>query len=166
MRGASSPCETLDPVTVELRLDPMAQSPARARVFVREETGRLGADESARDAAETLVSELVTNVVLHARTTAAVRVSAVARDILRISVCDGSAAGLRQRRYGLEQSTGRGIRLVAVLSSSWGVEPSTLVGPQGKEVWFQLPTHPGPADDEASALAMLELFGVGEEGVA
>ncbi len=80
-----------------------------------------------------LVSELVTNAVLHART--AVRVSASAKGgHIMVSVGDDDplhAPSAAER--GTLATSGRGIRLVELLASSWGVE----VEAQSKIVWFE-----------------------------
>lgn len=91
------------------------------------------------ETAELLATELVTNVVLHARTSAVVVVSSEGTGAFRISVSDGSASPPHLRSYGVGRSTGRGLRLVAVMSREWGVGPSAAVGDAGKEVWFVVP---------------------------
>ena len=104
-----------------------------ARLFVRDTLSDWGL-RAAYDAAEMLVSEVVTNAVLHARTPFSVEVSR-GGDAVRVSVSDGSPALPRQRTYGTDATTGRGIRLVATLSVQWGVEPD---GRGGKVVWFEV----------------------------
>lgn len=82
-----------------------------------------------------LVSEVVSNVVLHARTPCTV---AVEQDgsRLRVEVSDGSdrMPGMRPRTDPLAQS-GRGMLLVEGLSEIHGVD--VLPG-GGKTVWFEL----------------------------
>jgi anti-sigma regulatory factor (Ser/Thr protein kinase) len=82
-----------------------------------------------------LVSELVTNAVVHAGSPAVVRLDA---DIERIKV----AVADRDRDRAPEiveaepfSSSGRGVLLVDRLAARWGVEPQH----QGKVVWFELP---------------------------
>jgi hypothetical protein len=93
---------------------------------------------------ELLISELVTNAVCHARTTAGqvtevtVRVTGCS-ELVRVEVYDQDPdplpptpllpAGLDDLREG-----GMGLRLVAELATAWG---SKLVGP-GKMVWFEV----------------------------
>jgi anti-sigma regulatory factor (Ser/Thr protein kinase) len=81
-----------------------------------------------------LVSELVTNALLHARSAPTVEVT---RDDhrFRIAVCDDSPVAPRRRQYATDAATGRGIALVEELSTDWGSE---RVG-DGKRVWFELP---------------------------
>ena len=82
--------------------------------------------------AELLVSELVTNAILHARSGARVDVERVG-DRVRVAVCDDSPAVPRVRNYGPDAVTGRGLLLVQRISNAWGVDP----GDGGKCVWFE-----------------------------
>ena len=127
--------------------------------------------QSASDAAESLVSELATNCVIHARTPFTVGV-AQEGDVVRVSVSDSSPVQARMRSYGLDSTTGRGLRLVASLASTWGVEGDR----RGKTVWFEVAAgsdeRPGvPWDDEspdADLEALLSQYGdddVGEQAV-
>lgn len=80
-----------------------------------------------------LVSEVVTNAVIHAGT--ALEVTLVLQGPrLRCEVHDGSPAPVRVRHYSAEAATGRGLHLVEHLATSWGVS----YGPDGKTVWFEL----------------------------
>ncbi|MCU1599544.1 MAG: putative sensor protein, partial [Frankiales bacterium] len=113
-----------------LRLPPDPSSAAQARQALREllsECGRL----AWLDAAELAVSELVTNVVLHAHTALVLRARCGAE--LRVEVCDESPAWPTQRGYGEQATTGRGMGLVAAVTSSHGIAP---VPTGGKTVWF------------------------------
>jgi anti-sigma regulatory factor (Ser/Thr protein kinase) len=93
---------------------------------------RLGHDGQS-ELAELLVSELVTNAVLHARTTITLEITAVP-DGVRVGVLDGAARGPRPRDFSLEATTGRGLTLVESLASAWGTNPTA----DGKQVWFEL----------------------------
>jgi len=88
----------------------------------------------ASDDAVALVSELATNAVIHARTPYTVVVTRDG-DTVRVGVHDRSAVVPRRRAYGLDATTGRGLRLMATVSSSWGIEAET----GGKVVWFEVP---------------------------
>jgi anti-sigma regulatory factor (Ser/Thr protein kinase) len=123
-------------VVDRLGLDPVPQSARAARRYVRSALVGLGATEAATRTAELLVSEVVTNAVLHARSTIDVSVATVGEQV-QITVTDGSPAPLRPRDYGVQGTTGRGLRLLASLASSWGVDPRPDV--PGKRVWFRLP---------------------------
>ncbi|MGH8969284.1 MAG: ATP-binding protein [Actinomycetes bacterium] len=116
-------------------------------------------------AATTVISELATNAVLHARTPFMVTMRLDA-DVLRLEVADGSAASPRRRHHGTEASTGRGMRLVDRLARAHGVHPTCT----GKAVWCELaPGSEGRGEDEADALASFLLPAPGEpadEGAA
>lgn len=120
-------------VTTATTLPAEPRSVSAARHFVRQALDGLGA-AAAVDDAQVLVCELGTNCVLHARTTFTVEVTRHGGTV-RVCVTDGSAVLPRTRTYGVEATTGRGMRLVAVLASDWGVEPQGT----GKTVWFELP---------------------------
>src|SRR5206468_2951238 len=88
-------------------------------------------------AAELLVSELVTNAVLHARTDLTVAVERRGENV-RVSVSDGSARQPRLRHHSVEAGTGRGLLLVERMARRWGVEPAGT----GKVVWFEVSRDP------------------------
>lgn len=145
--------------TRRLTLVPAAASVSDARDFVREQLVAAGAPEDVTDTAELLVSELVTNVVLHARTIAVVTVTRTTDGTFRVAVSDSSPAKLHRRSYGREQPTGRGLRLLAVLARSWGVTPSAPGEPIGKEVWFIVPADEVDVDAMATAYGLYDLGG-------
>jgi hypothetical protein len=84
------------------------------------------------DAAELACTEVVSNVVLHARTDLELTVE-VFDELVRVQVRDFSPTLPRQRGYSDHATTGRGMALVAALSTDHGVSD---VGPDGKTVWF------------------------------
>jgi len=81
-----------------------------------------------------IVSELATNVMLHARTDFTVVLSVDERCV-RLEVDDASPAALQARQYGATATTGRGLSIVESLSQSWGVTPRS----GGKTVWALVP---------------------------
>ena len=80
-----------------LRLSPCVQVVAEARRYAVQAVERLGADREAQESVRTLVSELVTNAVLHAGTDILLNISDADCQV-RVSVTDGSPALPRQRR--------------------------------------------------------------------
>ena len=82
-----------------------------------------------------LVSELVTNAVLHARSRLTICIDRDG-DELRVGVSDGSSVIPRPRRYSSDAATGRGLGLVELMSSSWGATATE----SGKEIWFVVST--------------------------
>ena len=116
----------------ELGLGPDRQNVSRARKFAVEHTACIGTDETT-DVVELLVSELVTNAILHAGTDVTLRVS-YDDGLLRVEVRDASTAKARRRHYGTQATTGRGLALIHALATDWGAE----LDAQGKTVWFTL----------------------------
>jgi GAF domain-containing protein/anti-sigma regulatory factor (Ser/Thr protein kinase) len=120
----------------ELVLGSERDSVPRARRLVREALADAGADVA--DDAELVVSELVTNATLHGQPPIVVRV--LLNDSVRVEVADAgrSAPILLQGRS--DAMTGRGLSLVAALSSRWGAEAR----PEGgKTVWAELAPDAG-----------------------
>lgn len=117
---------------VRLALRPVPASAAEARQFVDETLSGWGCDAFV-DASRLLVSELVTNAVLHARTDMTLVVRLI-RTGVRIEVHDGSPVAPVVRNYEDEAMTGRGLALVDELALRWGVERES----DGKAVWFEL----------------------------
>lgn len=98
------------------------------------------------DTAMLLVSELATNVLLHARTDFEVR--AERRDgRLRVTVLDCSPRQAVRRRYGLDAGTGRGLGIVEALSAAWG--SGSAEAPWAKGVWFELFLEPDAEPEPA-----------------
>ena len=124
-------------------------SDARARV-VRRAT-ELGHQDLADDA-ELVLSELVTNAMLHGGGCTGVEIMSTGNG-LRVEVRDGSRLPPILGRPSDESLTGRGLRLVARLAESWGAE---FEG-EGKVVWAEVTgrSTQAPADvSEEDLLAM------------
>lgn len=85
------------------------------------------------DTAQLLVSELVTNALVHAGTSIGLHAT-VGDDGLRVEVTDGSTQVPVPRTYASMAGTGRGLRLLQQLVDRWG----TLSHEDGKTVWFEL----------------------------
>ena len=119
-------------LVASLQLAPDHTAAARARQFIAGTMRAWGCDEAIADA-ELLVSELVTNAILHARSPATVTIG---RDgpQLRVAVCDSSPSPPRLRDYGPDAVTGRGLLLVDRIARRWGVE----MNGDGKCVWFEV----------------------------
>jgi anti-sigma regulatory factor (Ser/Thr protein kinase) len=118
-----------------MRLQPTLSAPAVARERVTDVCrGRLSPE--ATDAARLLVSELVTNFVLHAHTAITLSVDCDDRAVA-VAVGD-EGQDLPQVRDAVsdEDTHGRGLQLVEALAGEWGVRP---IDGGGKVVWFRLP---------------------------
>lgn len=88
------------------------------------------------DDATLLVSELVTNVVMHAQTAMEVNVH-VGRDQVRVEVQDESDDLPIARLPANESTGGRGLQMVERVARAWGIERRR----PGKVVWFELATN-------------------------
>ncbi len=115
---------------VERRFPPVPASAPQARHFVLALGWSDDADVNQKLAI--VVSEVVTNAILHARTPFIVSVDA-GEEAIRVAVTDESSALPAKRDYGSEQPTGRGLHIVEEIADRWGVAPS----PPGKTVWFE-----------------------------
>ncbi|HEY0454347.1 ATP-binding protein [Actinophytocola sp.] len=118
----------------ELRLPENHRSAALAREFTRDTLTGWGL-HGWQDAAQ-VVSELVSNVLLHAHGQPVVRLVEVSTGI-RVEVSDDSPQPPTVVRSG---PGGLGMRLVERLSTAWGVSRRG----RGKVVWCELPAAPGP----------------------
>lgn len=105
----------------------------RARHFVRELLEHWG-DLEVRDAALTVVSELVANAIVHARTASELRVVR-ADGVLRLELTDFGRGTPAPRAVTPTHVHGRGLLLVSALASAWGTH--ALAG-GGKVVWAEL----------------------------
>jgi anti-sigma regulatory factor (Ser/Thr protein kinase) len=97
------------------------------------ETALKGCSEERIATAQLLVSELVTNAVLHAEPPLTLCIQRNG-DHIRVVVTDGSSVDPLARPMYDDTAHGRGLPLVEALSSSWGWHAA---GP-GKSVWFEL----------------------------
>ncbi|EIV93493.1 SpoIIE family protein phosphatase [Frankia sp. QA3] len=134
--------QAVNPPLLELALPAVSASAGQARMAMRDVMLDYGI--TAVDDATLLVSEVVTNAVLHARSDLVLRAS-LEPGRLRISVEDregghlprpGAAAANKP-----DPESGWGLLLVEALSLAWGVETT----PGGKRVWFdvEIPDVPG-----------------------
>lgn len=80
-----------------------------------------------------LVSELVTNAILHAHSSVEVALF-VGEHRLRVEVTDHCRNHPEPRRPTTTDSNGRGLLIVDALAEAWGVEGRD----DGKTVWFEL----------------------------
>lgn len=99
---------------------------------------------------ETVVSELVTNALIHAAavepTHAAVLLVLESDELgLRIGVTDRADTAPTPRTAGEDDTHGRGLTIVALLAADWGVEP--VAGGVGKTVWARFGVPAGALDD-------------------
>ena len=117
----------------QIRLEGDAQSPGIARDFVVDCLRYWGYD-SIVPSAQLLTSEVVTNAVLHAGGLLVVELEDLTDSVL-VVVEDSASALPTQRTPGPDVSGGRGLHILAALSSAWGVAQMRHVG---KYVWFRI----------------------------
>ncbi|MFE0604129.1 SpoIIE family protein phosphatase [Streptomyces sp. NPDC058892] len=95
------------------------------------------ADEEQLDAVVLMVSEMVTNVLVHTDGDALL-VAEAAGELgerrLRVEVTDSSDELPHKRHPGEMASSGRGVLLMEMLADAWGVDPRG----EGKSIWFEL----------------------------
>jgi anti-sigma regulatory factor (Ser/Thr protein kinase) len=110
-----------------LVLEPDEQAPARARRFVAERFAAWGVTDDHNG--RIIVSELVTNALLHGEGPIVLRVFRDERDGLpTIEVWDGGAGRPVVRQESLTSIGGRGLLMVAGLALGWGTRPLTEGG--------------------------------------
>jgi serine phosphatase RsbU (regulator of sigma subunit) len=111
------------------------------------------------DDAELVVTELVTNAVLHGERPAQLRVIDVGGGV-RLEMEDSGRAAPILLRHGGDSMTGRGLSLVAALASEWGVRQGATAG---KVVWAQLstaqPQSPAAGVAEQDIEALIDAWG-------
>jgi len=132
------------PTVRRLTLPAELRSPGAARAAVRSVAVEVGLTDLL-DEALLLTTELVTNVVVHANTDATLEVLADSSG-LTVTVLDGlpgpilGPAAVDGAEFNEER--GRGLLLVDRLAARWG----TVHHPDGKGVWFHLPSAAMPVD--------------------
>ncbi len=115
-----------------LDLPASVESAALARAFVEREL-RTRRRTSIIGVATLLVSEIVTNAVVHARSSPRVAV-AITGERARVQVTDWGDGAVILRELGPMSLGGRGLHIVDRLADVWG----TVSTPQWKTVWFEL----------------------------
>lgn len=110
-----------------------ASSVGEARTFVRDALATTDASADVVDAAVLLVSELATNVALHARTDLRITVRLEGSE-LWAEVKDWNSRVPEPCLAPEGATTGRGLRLVDAVATRWGVERDD----DGKIVWFAI----------------------------
>jgi anti-sigma regulatory factor (Ser/Thr protein kinase) len=121
-------------VIAELRLAERNTSAALARQFTRATLANWQAGGS-HDDIVLVVSELVTNALLHGHGTPVVRLLGET-DRIRVEVCDDSP--LLPVSHRVTPTSGLGLRVVEQISVAWGASRRR----RGKVVWCELPAEP------------------------
>lgn len=128
---------------VRLDLDPNPGSVGVARRFARVQLSRWGMDDDAVDSAVLCLSEMVTNVVVHAGTRSRIELRRHPERVV-VTVRDGGAGaghaarGAREPGRGQLRVHGRGLQLIEGLADEWGSTCSSA----GMTVWCSFATSP------------------------
>jgi anti-sigma regulatory factor (Ser/Thr protein kinase) len=125
------------PRTKVIELDGDPDAPSRGRHAVTAVLDEWGCEPGAREDLLLVVSELVTNAVVHGGEP--IRVTMVrAPERVRVEVTDGAAAASPHGnpRPPRDAETGRGLSVVTRLAVAWGWRASPG---RGKTVWAELP---------------------------
>ncbi|MEU9475556.1 ATP-binding protein [Streptomyces sp. NPDC048191] len=145
---------------LEIRPDPTEVG--RARRWARSRLAGLGiaADEPLAETLILLVSELVTNAVVHTGHAAVLRLSlpgaatgaaeaagTPAAATVRVEVADSSSRAPVPRCAGGDATGGRGLALVDCLADRWGWSPEGA----GKSIWCELDRCSQPGESAAVA---------------
>jgi anti-sigma regulatory factor (Ser/Thr protein kinase) len=120
---------------LRLQLDGDPRAPRTARRAIAEWLNALGCSSERRHGLLLVVSELVTNAVVHARSAPEVVATHRARRV-RVEVYDNDVNPPVVRDPStLDGGGGFGLAMVAALSVRWGWEPTAT----GKRVWAEAP---------------------------
>jgi CheY-like chemotaxis protein/anti-sigma regulatory factor (Ser/Thr protein kinase) len=121
------------PRSAAFRVAERADEIVNARQFVAHHGEAWGYDDVIDDAL-VVVSELVTNAILHARSACDLRVKD-ADHILRIEVIDDGQGSPELQRPAAHAEHGRGLLLVSAMCAAWGVD---TLSDGRKMVWAEL----------------------------
>ncbi|MFJ5706494.1 MULTISPECIES: ATP-binding protein [unclassified Streptomyces] len=131
---------------VQLEVGPDPAEVGRARRWARKRLAGsgIGDDEPLAETLVLLISELVTNAVVHTGCPAVLRMLFAAEGGVRVEVADRSELPPRPRHAAGEDTNGRGLELVDGLADRWGWQPEGA----GKSIWCEVdrtPVAPAPA---------------------
>ncbi|WP_411141568.1 ATP-binding protein [Streptomyces sp. x-80] len=125
-------------VQLEVRPDPAEVGRARRWARSRLAGSGIGADEPLAETLILLISELVTNAVVHTGSAAELRMcfsgSGAVVGTVRVEVVDTSARPPRQRHADGDDTNGRGLELVDGLADRWGWQREG----GGKRIWCEV----------------------------
>ncbi|MFC5800791.1 ATP-binding protein [Streptomyces formicae] len=128
---------------VQLEVGPDPAEVGRARRWARSRLAGsgIGDDEPLAETLVLLISELVTNAVVHTGCPAVLRMLFGAGDAVRVEVADTSARPPQPRHAQGDDTNGRGLELVDGLADRWGWQPEGA----GKSIWCEVDRCAGAA---------------------
>jgi anti-sigma regulatory factor (Ser/Thr protein kinase) len=107
-----------------------------------------GVSADTLEAVELMVSELATNCIRHTDSGFELMITRTGGDI-RIEATDGAGGKPEMRSPKPTDPSGRGLRIIDMLSAEWGVDQRAATG---KTVWFTVPdTTPASAAQASRA---------------
>lgn len=122
--------------SLELELDPTPQAPSVARAAVNGFASGLDIDSTAVATLQLLVSEIVTNAVIHPSTERGSKIGLKAwlsAGVLRVEVLDRGTGFTPTPRDPARMAGGYGLFLLDKQAARWGIEQHN-----GTSVWFEL----------------------------
>ncbi|MEW2548949.1 ATP-binding protein [Streptomyces sp. NPDC047002] len=141
-------------VQLEIGADPAEVGRARRWVRSRLAGSGMERDEPTAESLVLIVSELVTNAVVHAGCPAVLRIlfglGAADAGTVRVEVADACATPPSPRHARGDDTGGRGLELVDGLADRWGWQPEGA----GKRVWCEVDRGPRGAGGRARAGAV------------
>ncbi|GAA0487420.1 SpoIIE family protein phosphatase [Streptomyces sp. NPDC046215] len=114
-------------------------------------------DEDQVDSAVLMVSEMVTNVLVHTDGDAVLSAQVSGERgsrCVRVDVADASDELPHRRHPGEMASSGRGLVLMELLAGAWGVDPRG----DGKNIWFELYEADGEGETNEAGRAMVSMI--------
>jgi anti-sigma regulatory factor (Ser/Thr protein kinase) len=115
-----------------LRLEHGIRAPKQARAWIIDCCRQWKCDDLA-DSAALLISELVTNVFLHARTDCLIH-AGFDHCVLAVTVTDNNHHELRIHPASTTAEDGRGLAILEAVADAWGIHHTD----GAKSVWFHL----------------------------
>ncbi|MER6783775.1 ATP-binding protein [Streptomyces sp. NPDC000658] len=151
---------------LEIRPDPAEVGRARRWARSRLAGSGIGDEEPLAETLILLVSELVTNAVVHTGCPAVLRLSlpdaAGEPSVVRLEVADASDRAPVPRCAGDEATGGRGLALVDGLADRWGWS----VEGAGKRIWCELDRCAAPGRAATDRGGVVECAAVAERALA
>ncbi|RKE20687.1 anti-sigma regulatory factor [Streptomyces sp. TLI_171] len=143
-------------VQLAVQAEPAEVSRARRWVRARLQAGGIDPDSSIAETLVLVVSELVTNAVVHTGCPAVLRLVLPVDPVdapvpVRVEVADASCTAPAPRHAGPDEdaTNGRGLELVDLLCERWGWYPDG----SGKRVWCEIGSTAGVCERAAQPVA-------------
>jgi anti-sigma regulatory factor (Ser/Thr protein kinase) len=124
------PADSPQPLVGTMPIDSDERAVQAARRFTERTLAAWGIDAALSEDIVLCAGELVTNAVLHGKPPIELRLRRGEADVI-LQVHDAQNAMPRRVRPDADDEHGRGLQIVALLASEWGMRPT----PIGKSVW-------------------------------